>query len=189
MRKLATTALTALSISLLGSAAALADSAPYQGPQGSGYQGPGYNQPHNGPQNPHPGQGQWNQGPRGGDRDFDDERFDNGRFGDRGFNDNRFDNDRRFNRNFNFNLHFGNFDRWERGWGYGNYQNQYRFHRQLNTWQIMRRLEAQGFYGVRGLQKARGGFGYRAFAFNQRGRPVMLRVNPFTGRVMDVRYI
>ena len=52
MRKLATTAITALTISLLGSAAALAD-APYQGqPQGSGY-----NQPHNGPQDPQPGQG------------------------------------------------------------------------------------------------------------------------------------
>ncbi|MFM9864592.1 MAG: hypothetical protein ACKVRO_13390 [Micropepsaceae bacterium] len=194
MRKFATTALTALSITLLGSAAALAD-APAQGAQGPGYQGPGYNQPHNGPQNPQ--QGQWNQGPRGGDRNFEDRRFDNDddHFGgERGFEDRRFDgrHDRRFNdrnRNFNFNLHFGNFDRWERGWGYGNYQNQYRYHQVLNRWQIERVLERQGYYGVRGLQKARGGFGYRAFAFNQRGRPVMLRVNPFTGRVMDVRYI
>ncbi len=170
MRKLATTALTALAISLMGSAAALADSTPYQGP--------GYNQQHNGPQGPRGPQLPPQGGPQGG---FHDQHFD--------ADDHRFDNDRRFNRNFNFQLHLGNFDRWERGWGYGNFQNQYRFHRQLNTSQIVRRLEAQGFYGVRGLQKARAGFGYRAFAFNQRGRPVMLRVNPFTGRVMDVRYI
>lgn len=199
MRKLATTALTALSISLLGSAAALADSAPYQGPQGPRHQGPGYTQPHNGPQTPQPGQGQWNQGPRGGDRNFDDDRFDNGRsddgrfeggrFGDRGFEDHRFDNDRRFNKRFNFNSHFGSFDRWERGWGNGNWHNQYRFHQPMSYWRLVRVLERQGFYGVRGLQKARGGFGYRAFAFNYRGQPVMLRVNPFTGRVMDVRYI
>lgn len=185
MRKLATTALAALAISLMGSAAALADSPPYQGP--------GYNQQHNGPQGPRGPQQLPQGGPQGGYHDehfdADDRRFGDRRFDDRGFDDHRFDNDRRFNRNFNFQLHFGNFDRWERGWGYGNFQNQYRFHRQLNTWQIVRRLEAQGFYGVRGLQKARAGFGYRAFAFNQRGRPVMLRVNPFTGRVMDVRYI
>jgi hypothetical protein len=200
MRKLATTALTALTISLLGSAAALADA-----PQGSPYQGPGYNQPYNGPQNGGPrGNGQWNQGQQGpqggyhdeysdandrfGDRDFGGGRGDGFR-GDRGFDDHRFDGDRRFNRNFDFRLHFGNFDRWERGWGYGNWNNQYRFHQPLNYWQLSRRLERQGYYGVRGLQKARAGFGYRAFAFNFRGQPVMLRVNPFTGRVMDVRYI
>ena len=166
MRKLATTALTALSITLLGSAAALAD-APYQGSQGQSY-----NQQYNGQQ------GQW----RGGDRNADDRRYD-----DRRHDDN--DRFRRANRNFNFSLHFGNFDRWERGWGYGTYQNQFRFHRVLSTWQIVRMLERQGYYGVSHLQKARGGFGYRAFAFNHRGRPVMLRVNPYTGRVMDVRYI
>lgn len=186
MRKFAATALTALTLSLMGSAAALADSAPYQGP--------GYNQQYNGPQGPRgplPPQG----GPQGGYHDdhfdADDRRLgDRGGWrGDRGFDDHRFDNDRRFNRNFNFNLHFGNFDRWERGWGYGNWHNQYRFQQPMNTWRLIRRLEAQGFYGVRGLQKARFGFGYRAFAFNYRGQPVMLRVNPFTGRVMDVRYI
>lgn len=171
MRKFATTALTALSISLLGSAAALAD-APHQGAQGSGNHGPGYNQQYNGPQ-----------GGQLGDRRHDDnDRFD----GNRRHND----NDRyRPNRNFNFQLHFGNFDRWERGWGYGNYQTQYRFQRVLSVWQIERQLERQGYYGVRNLTKARAGFGYRAFAFNQRGRPVMLRVNPYNGRVMDTRFI
>jgi hypothetical protein len=203
MRKLATSAITALTISLLGSAAAFAD-APYQGSQAQGQHGPGYNQPYNGPQNPQPGQGQWNAGPRGPQGGYRDEYFDanddqrsgdrgfggeGGWRGDRGFDDHRFDGDRRFNRNFDFRLQFGNFDRWERGWGYGNYNQQYRNHQPLNYWQLTRRLEAQGFYGVRGLRKAYGGFGYRAFAFSYRGMPVMLRVNPFTGRVMDVRYI
>jgi hypothetical protein len=171
----------------MGSAAALADSPA----QGAPYQGPGYNQPHNGPQ------GQWNQGPRGPQGGFRDEHFDpnDRRFGDRdfggerGFDDHRFDGDRRFNRNFGFDRHFGNFDRWERGWDHGNWNNQYRFHQPLNHWRLVRVLERQGFYGVRGLRKARFGFGYRAFAFNYRGMPVMLRINPYTGRVMDVRYI
>ena len=198
MRKFTTTALTALTIGLLGSTAAFAD-APNQGSQGPGQHGPGYNQQYNGPQDHQPGaggpgNGQWNQNPQGGQQDdhrFDDRR-DNDRFGDRRFEDRRhFDGDRRFrgNRNFNFQLQFGNFDRWERGWGYGNYQTQYRYQRPLNAWQIERLLERQGYYDVRNLQKARAGFGYRAFAFNYRGDPVMLRVNPFTGRVIDVRYI
>jgi hypothetical protein len=177
MRKFATTALTALSITLMGSAAALADAPNKNAP----YQGPGYNQPHTG------SQGQWNQGPRSGG--YVDERYDE-RFDDR--YDQRFDrrHDRRFDdRRFNFQLHFGNAERWERGWGHGNWSNQYRFHQPLNHWRLIRQLERQGFYGVRGLQKARWGFGYRAFAFNFRGQPVILRINPYTGRVMDVRYI
>jgi hypothetical protein len=191
----------------MGSAAALADSAPDQGPRGPRNQGPGYNQQYNGPQNPQPGQGQWNQGPRGpqggyadehfdgdddgrfGDRRHGDRRHGDRRFGDRGYDDHRFDGDRRFNPRFNFDLQFGNFDRWERGWGHGNWGNQHRFHQPMNHWRLVRVLERQGFYGVRGLRQARWGFGYRAFAFNQRGRPVMLRINPYSGRVMDVRYI
>ena len=229
MRKLATTALTALTISLMGSAAAFAD-APSQGygynnqynagpmnpqpgaggpgaPRGNGGQ---WNQGPQGPQPPQGGpQGQWDHGPQGqwdhgpqdgqfGDHRNDDDHFggergQDDRFGDRRFDDRfdgrRFGDDRRFNRNFDFRLQFGNFDRWERGWGYGNYGQQYRYHQQLNSWQMLRRLEAQGYYGVRNLQKARWGFGYRAFGFNYRGQPVMLRVNPYTGRVLDVRYI
>lgn len=188
MRKLATTALTALTLSLMGSAAALAD-------HNDANQGPGYNQQYNGPYNPQPGQGQWNQGPRGGQWNdgrqggYQDEYFDDN---DRRYDGDRSDrrHDRRFDdRRFNFQLHFGNFDRWERGWGYGNYHNQYRSHQPLSHWQIVRRLERQGYYGVRHLQRARGGFGYRAFAFTHRGQPVMLRVNPFTGRVMAARYV
>jgi hypothetical protein len=183
MRKLAATALTALTLSLMGSVAALADhDVPNQGPRNPQYQAP---------VNPGPGpNSQLNQnprGPRGGqfDEHFDDDDFDGGR----GFNDHRFDNDSRFNLRFDFGRHNGSFDRWERGWGFGNWNNQHRFHQPLNYWRLTRILERQGFYGVRGLQKARFGFGYRAFAFTGRGRPVMLRLNPYTGRVMDVRYI
>ena len=183
MRKLAATALTAMTICLLGSTAALADHAPNHGP--------GYNQQQKGEWD----KGEWDKGPRGGDRSKgrqddraggrrdgrDDDRFD--RF-DR--DDDRFD--RGHDRRFDFQLHFGNLDRWERGWGRGHWQNQYRYHQPLSHWQLVRRLERQGFY-VRHLQRSRWGFGYRALAFNYRGHPVMLRVNPYTGRVMNVRYI
>lgn len=189
MRKLAT-ALTALSLSLMGSAAALADAGPQgYGPQNHGQ--PGYQQNYgpngpNGPAAPRPNFG-------GGNGGFQDQWKRDGRFdrdfgGERGFDDHSYDNDKRFNLRFDFGRHYGNFDRWERGWGYSGYDN-FRHHRTLNKWQIVRMLERQGFYGVRGLQKARHGFGLRAFAFTHRGRPVMLRVNPFTGRVMDTRYI
>jgi hypothetical protein len=84
--------------------------------------------------------------------------------------------------------HDRGFDQWERGWGrsdraYGHHE------RTLSQRQIIRRLERQGFYGVRGLREARWGWGLRAFAHDRRGRPVMLRVNPYSGRVMDVRYV
>ena len=55
--------------------------------------------------------------------------------------------------------------------------------------QIVRRLERQGFYGVQGLREARWGWGLRAYAYDRRGRPVMLRVNPYSGRVIDLRYV
>ena len=84
--------------------------------------------------------------------------------------------------------HDRGFDQWERGWGrsdraYGHHE------RTLSQRQIIRHLERQGFYGVRGLREARWGWGLRAFAEDRRGRPVMLRVNPYSGRVMDVRYV
>jgi hypothetical protein len=54
---------------------------------------------------------------------------------------------------------------------------------------IVRALAYQGYYGVRNLQRSRWGSDYRAFAFTRQGRPVMLRVNAYNGRVIDVRYI
>ncbi len=95
--------------------------------------------------------------------------------------------DRRYYDRYEFDRQNGNFDRWERGWGDYGY-NQYRYQRPLNFRQLAPRLAAQGYYGVRKVKRDRWG-AYRAFAFTQRGRPVMLRINPYTGRVIDVRYI
>jgi len=108
--------------------------------------------------------------------DYNDDRY-NGR------NDRDHDFDRRDDRRD------GNFDRWERGWGPAFGGQTLGFHQPLNYWQITHRLERQGYYGVRGLRPSRFGFGWRAFAFVGRGQPVMLRINPYTGRVLDVRYI
>ncbi len=165
MRKLVTTVAAALTLGVMGFAApALADNYPYQGNNGQAYQ----NQPYNNGGG-YQGQGQWNQG---------------GNYDDRGFQpDRRFDN-----RRFDFDRQNGNFDRWERGWGKQGF-NEFRNHQPLSYWRLVRRLEAQGYYGVRGLRQAQWGWGYRAFAYNQRGRPVMLRINPYSGRVLDVRYI
>lgn len=177
MRKLVTTAAMALTLGVMGFATpAMADNYPNQG---------GYNQPYQG--QPHGGDrdGRWNQ--QGGyqdswsDRGFeDDNRAHNNdrRSGDRRWRDPRFDFDR----------YNGNFDRWERGWGNRGFDD-FRLQRPLSYWHLKRRIEAQGYYGLRDLRPARWGFGYRAFAYTYRGRPVMLRINPITGRVLDVRYI
>jgi hypothetical protein len=95
--------------------------------------------------------------------------------------------DRRHYDRYDFDRHNGQFDRWQHGWNDYGY-NQYRNHRPLNFRQLTPRLAAQGFYGVRKVAKDRRG-SYRAYAFNQRGRPVMLRINAYTGRVLDVRYL
>jgi hypothetical protein len=103
-------------------------------------------------------------------------------------NDDGYRGDRSRDRSFNFGRHEGNFDRWERGWGDRGF-GQHRHHRPLSYWQLTRRLEFQGYYGVRGLRKSHFGWGYRAFAFTGRGRPVMLHINPYSGRVINVRYV
>ena len=177
MRKLVTIAATALTIGLVGfSAPAMADEfrlspsgqhpqGQYQG-NGNGY-GQGYGQP---------GYGQNGYGQSGygnNDDGWRDERRGDGRWQDR-----RFDFDRQE----------GGSDRWERGWGRQDF-GQFRHGQQLSYWRLVRRLEAQGFYGVRGLRASRHGVGLRAFAFTYRGQPVMLRVNPYTGRVIDVRRV
>lgn len=103
-------------------------------------------------------------------------------------NDDAYRGDRGRDRSFNFGRHEGNFDRWERGWGDRGF-GEYRHHRPLSYWQLTRRLERQGYYGVRGLRKSHFGWGYRAFAFTGRGRPVMLHINPYSGRVINVRHV
>jgi hypothetical protein len=87
---------------------------------------------------------------------------------------------------YDFGRDEGRFDGWERGWDRRG-ESEWRDHRTLNYWQLVRRIEFQGYYGVRGLRPARWGFGWRAFAYTGRGRPVMIRVNPYNGRVLDVR--
>jgi hypothetical protein len=118
----------------------------------------------------------------------DNDRFDHerGGYNDRGYDDRG--RGRGGDRHFDFDRHDGNFDRWERGWGDRGH-GEFRHHRPLSYWQLVRRLEHQGYYGVRGLRKSRWGWGYRAFAFTGRGRPVMLRINPYSGRVINVRYV
>jgi len=80
------------------------------------------------------------------------------------------------------------FDQWERGWRNDFGQN-FRHHRPLNYRQLVHRLERQGYYGVRNLRKSHWSGAWRAFAYTGRGRPVMLQINPYTGRVLDVRRI
>lgn len=195
MRKLVTTVATALTLGVMGVAAPAMADAP---------QATGYNQTFGGPKGPQAGQDKFEQsGPfkpkfddrRFGDRDFDGRAFDfdgrdfdEGDFDERGFNDHRFDRDGRFRITFDFGRQNGYFDRWERGWDHQGYEG-YRYHKPMSYWRLVRRLEKQGFYGVRGLRPARSGFGYRAFAFDYRGQPVMLRINPYTGRVLAVRHI
>ncbi len=67
--------------------------------------------------------------------------------------------------------------------------NRYRYQKPMSQKKLVRALAYQGYYGVRNLQRSRWSSDYRAFAFNRSGRPVMLRVNGFTGIVRDVRYL
>jgi hypothetical protein len=127
------------------------------------------------------------QGPRPGQNYNDqyDGQF-GGQYDDR--NEQRF-NDRRY-RDYNFDRHNGNFDRWERGWNHDRrFDQQYRYGKPMSLRKLARALAYQGFYRARGFQQARWGHGWRAYAFDRNGRPVMVRVNPYNGRVIDVRYI
>jgi len=76
---------------------------------------------------------------------------------------------------------------WERSW---HRWDGYRDHDQvLPYWKLERRIERQGYFGVRNLHPSRFGFGWKAFARDRFGRAVMLRVNPHSGRVLDVRVL
>jgi hypothetical protein len=168
MRKYVTAAATAFTLGFLGLAApAMADQ--YQshgnyGQQGQ-YQGNGYGHQDNANQD---------NGRDGGDRGYNNQgRDDNARRGGERDND--------------WGRYQGNADGWERGWGRGGWDND-RHAVALPYWRLVRRIEQQGYYGVRGLRDSRFG-GYRAFAYNYRGRPVMLRINPYNGRVLDIRYV
>ncbi len=88
----------------------------------------------------------------------------------------------------NFDRNERRFDQWERGWR-NDFGSDFRDHRPLSYHQLVRRLERQGYYGVHNLRKSRWSGAWRAFAYTGRGRPVMLRIHPYTGRVLDVRPI
>jgi hypothetical protein len=109
--------------------------------------------------------------------------------GDRGYRDRDHGDDRDYDRRgFDFDRHERSLDAWERGWRRDGQRWQGR-HGVLPYRLLVRRLAQQGYYSVRGLKPGRFGFGWRAFAFTGRGHPVMLRINPYTGRVLDVRYV
>lgn len=178
MRKLVTAAAAALTLSAMGLAApAFADHQDdYRRPQAD---------------RPYQGQDDFRLGPAPstpGYQDYDDDGYKGDRYRDDRYRDDRYRGDGWRDRNYNFDRFNGRFDSWERGWRHENRWGP-RHGQTLNYWQIVRRLERQGFYGVRGLRPARFGWGWRAFAFTGRGQPVMLRVNPYTGRVIDVRYV
>jgi hypothetical protein len=167
MRKLVTAAAAALTLSTLGFAApAFAD-------QGDSFRvRPIVEQPYRGQVDD--------------DRYKGDDRYnDNDRYRD---NDRGPRSDRWRDRKFDFDRHNGRFDAWDRGWRYNDSYGP-RHGQTLNFHRLVRQLERQGYHGVRGLRQARWGWGLRAFAYNWRGQPVMLRINPYTGRVLDVRYI
>jgi len=134
--------------------------------------------------NPYKGNNQYNQ------NQYDDQDAYQGQYQGQWNNRGR----RNFDRRFNFDRHERGFDNWERGWGhdggwgYDGYH-QFRHHQPLSYWRLIRRIEAQGYFGVRGLRKSHWGWGYRAFAFTRYGQPVMLRVNPYSGRVIRVRHL
>jgi hypothetical protein len=76
---------------------------------------------------------------------------------------------------------------WQRSWqGRDNYNG----HGQvLPYWKLERRIERQGYFDVRNLHQSHWGFGWKAFARDHYGRSVALRVNPYSGRVLDVRVL
>ena len=169
MRKLALAAL--LTVSALGAAPAMADSAyPYQAGQ-----------------------------ERGWDRDRDgrndrledrayDQRFDrdrdgrNDRLEDRAY-DQRFD--RRGDRHgYGYGSGYSprQYGQWYPGWRHSWYESR----DVLPPHRLVRRIERQGFFGVRTFGFSRRGV-VRAAAFDQYRRPVTLRVDPYTGAVLQVR--
>jgi hypothetical protein len=66
----------------------------------------------------------------------------------------------------------------DRGWG----------HETLSRWQLVRRLDRQGYSSARDLQQMRNSDDWRATAWYH-GRRVVVRLNPRNGRVLSARYI
>lgn len=165
MRKLALAAL--MTVSALASAPAMADSSyPYQQNHG-----------------------------RSWDRDRDGR---NDRLEDRAY-DQRFDrdrdgrNDRLEDRAFDQRLNDGRFsgygngysprqyNQWYPGWQHSWYENR----EILPPHRLIRRVERQGYHGVRPMGFSRRGM-IRALAFDRWQRPVSLRIDPYSGAVIRV---
>lgn len=165
MRKLLMAATMLTTIGFASVTTALADG--YRGhDNGGGYGGNSYDTgDHNGNYS----------GGDGGEQGSSDQSYGNQRYGDHGGEQgfDRYD-DRR--------------DRdWERSWRrWDNYRDQ---DRALPAWKLERRIERQGYFNVRNLHPSRFGYGWKAFAQDRYGRPVVLRINPYSGRVLDVRVI
>jgi hypothetical protein len=73
------------------------------------------------------------------------------------------------------------YGQWYPGWRHSWYENR----QILPPHRLIRRLERQGFYGVRPMGFSRRGM-IRVLAFDQWRRPVALRVDPYTGMVLRV---
>lgn len=165
MRKLAVAVLMA--VSAMASVPAMADSAyPYQQNHG-----------------------------RGWDRDRDRDGR-NDRLEDRAY-DQRFDRDRdgrndrledrAYDQRFADQPAFGNgyssrrYSQWYPGWQHSWYENR----EILPPHRLIRRVERQGYFGVRPMGFSRRGM-IRALAFDRWQRPVNLRIDPYTGMVIRV---
>jgi hypothetical protein len=193
MRVLTTAVAATLTMGLLGLATpAFADSNSGHGNRnGGGAYGQGQ------PTQSQPPQGQPPQGqPYGGapgyqggqgnnDDDYYDDRDDDRGHGRGSRGHDRRDDDRAYDRNER------DFQGWEQSWrrpgdGWGHHGHD----RTLTYRQIVRRIERQGYYDVRRLQPSRHGFGWRAFArFRLDGRIAMLRIDPYSGRVIAARRV
>ena len=115
---------------------------------------------------------------------------------------NRYNNDNDeygdwMNRNYEYNendRNFGrrggrDFDNWERSWRPSRGFNQHHARNVLPHKRLIRRIERQGFHYVHDIRPGRFGQGWRAMARDFRGRNVILRVDPYSGHVLNVRRV
>ena len=100
---------------------------------------------------------------------------DNDRHTDRG--DRHDDNDAYAN-NQPYGQGYGDRHDNDRGWG----------HETMSRWQLVRRLDRQGYSSARDLRRIRNSNDWRATAWFH-GRRVTVRLNPRNGRVLSARFI
>ncbi len=110
-----------------------------------------------------------------GSRYGDNNRDGNDRQADRG---DRHDNNDAYAGTPSYGESYGDRRDNDRGWG----------HETLSRWQLVRRLDRQGYASARDLQQMRNSDDWRATAWYH-GRRVVVRLNPRNGRVLSARYI